>query len=197
MSAISVEAGRFSSETGRMPRLFVALRPPPEIRERLLDLMEGLPAARWQDDEQLHLTLRFVGEVDPRSAEDIAMALADVRATGFILNLHGVGTFGRRGRTDTLWVGAPRTGLLYELRNKIEHALVRAGLPPEPRRFHPHITLARFSRGSGTDAGPFLQRHATFQTPPFAVTHFGLYESRLGREGADYTLVERWPLAPA
>ena len=76
-----------------MHRLFVAIRPTEEVRERLLNLMEGLPDVRWQDDEQLHLTLRFVGEVERPLAEDLAAALQQIRFDRFSIALAGVGKF--------------------------------------------------------------------------------------------------------
>ena len=89
-----------------MPRLFIALRPPSAIRNPLIDTMEGVEGARWQYDEQLHLTLRFVGEVDARTADDLVGALSQVRAELFTLALRGVGSFERKGRVTSLWVTA-------------------------------------------------------------------------------------------
>ena len=97
-----------------MVRLFVALRPPPAIRDRLSDAMDGVPGVRWQDDEQLHLTLRFIGEVDRPVAEDIAAALGQVHAPVPVVRLSGVGTFDRKGRVDTLWAGvSPHDALAH------------------------------------------------------------------------------------
>jgi 2'-5' RNA ligase len=174
-------------------RLFVAIRPPAVIRGDLLGLMEGVRGARWQDDEQLHLTLRFVGEVDARVAEDVAAALGTVRQPPFAVAIDGVGQFGSRGRANALWAGVRPHDALAHLHRKVDQALVRAGLEPERRAYLPHITLARFGRESGgLDA--FLARHAGLRSDPFEVTGFALYESRLGHEGATYTIVERYPL---
>lgn len=176
-----------------MHRLFVAIRPPASIRNVLLDLMEGVRGARWQDDEQLHLTLRFIGEVDARVAEDAAAALGTVRQPPFSVALDGVGQFGSRGRPNAVWVGVRPHDTLAHLHRKVDQALVRAGLEPERRAYLPHITLARFGRESGgLDA--FLARHAGLRGGTFEVKDFGLYESRLGHEGAAYTLVERYDL---
>jgi 2'-5' RNA ligase len=185
-----------SSGAFAMHRLFVAIRPAQSLRDVLLDLMQDVPGARWQDDDLLHLTLRFIGEVDRHRADDIAAALASVSAPRFAIALAGVGRFERRGRTDALWAGIAPHAALAALHRKVDHALVRAGLPPEGRAYLPHVTVARFSRGaSETGVQGFLAAHAALSTPAVPVTHFGLYESRLGREGADYTLVERYALA--
>src|SRR5687768_6887646 len=134
-------------------RLFIALRPPEPVRDALIDAMEGLDGARWQDDEQLHLTLRFVGEVERPAANDLAAQLARVESPAFDLTAGGVGVFERRGRPHTLWARVPHTGALSELRLKVERACELAGLGRETRRFTPHVTLARLSGSSGPLAG--------------------------------------------
>lgn len=179
-----------------MPRLFVALRPPPAIRARLLALAGGIPGARWQDDEQLHLTLRFVGEVDRPLAEDVAAALAGVHAPPPTVTIAGVGRFEHRGRTDALWAAVAPADALRHLQRKVEQACVRAGLPPERRAFLPHLTLARFARSAGTapEIAAWLGVHAGLACPPFVAGHLVLYQSHLGHQGARYEPVMRWPL---
>ena len=176
-----------------MHRLFVAIRPPVAIRALLHGLMEGVPGARWQDDDQLHLTLRFIGEVNGHQADDALASLGTVRHPCFQIALDGVGSFGSRGRTNALWAGVRPHDALAHLHRKIDQALVRAGLEPERRAYMPHITLARFGREAGA-IEPFLERHAGLASQPFEVSHFALFESRLGQAGASYTIVERYPL---
>jgi 2'-5' RNA ligase len=175
-----------------MHRLFVAIRPPREIRERLLGLMGGVQNAHWQTDDQLHLTLRFIGEVDRHRAEDVASALAGIRHERFELALSGVGSFGKRGR-GALWAGLVPQDQLKALHKKVDQACLRAGLEPDPRAYHPHITLARLGRSSGA-VEPFLKRWGGLASPPFEADGFCLYESRLGSEGASYTVAERYSL---
>lgn len=177
-----------------MHRLFVAIRLPAPIRERLLGVMEGAPGARWQSEEQLHLTLRFVGEVERTQAEDIAIALADVRTPPFAIALQGAGRFGEGSRAGSLWVGVSPHAPLIALHKKVEQACRRAGLPPEGRAYLPHITVARMRRSAGSTEA-FLQMAAAVASEPFTVDSFDLYESRLGGEGASYTLAERYRLA--
>jgi RNA 2',3'-cyclic 3'-phosphodiesterase len=174
-----------------MPRLFVAIRPPAPIRQQLTALQEGVDGARWQDDEQLHITLRFIGDIDPHTGEDVVDALHSVRTPPFEIALRGTGSFDRRGRIEALWAGLAPHEPLANLHRKIDQALVRIGLPHEGRAYLPHISLAR-----GRMAAPeaFLAAQAGLTSPPFAVTHFALFESVLGREGARYTVVERWAL---
>lgn len=176
-----------------MHRLFVAVRPPSAVRDILLDLMEGVPAARWVDDEQLHLTLRFIGEVDRHQAADIDAALAAVRHPPFDLALAGLGAFERRGEARILWAGVAPHDALHGLHKKIDHALVRTGLEPERRAFHPHITVARFGRGA-PDLRPLLEQAGTLSGASFPVEDFRLYESDLSPQGAVYTVAGRYSL---
>ena len=176
-----------------MHRLFVALRPPREMRETLLALMGGVPGARWQDDEQLHLTLSFIGEVDRPEADDIASALAAVDGPRPTVALQGAGSFDHKGRVHSVWAGiAPDAGL-HRLHDRINHALLAAGARPEQRAFKPHITLARFGREAGPIA-PFLAGIAGLASAPVALDAFLLFESRLGHNGASYEAIARYPL---
>ncbi len=175
-----------------MHRLFVALEPPPRVRDRLLAAMGGVAGARWQRDDQLHCTLRFVGEVDRHAAQDIAAALGGVRHPAVEVTLGEPGVFDRRGRIDTLWVGAGPFEPLHALKKAVDAALVRAGVPPEARAFRPHITLARFGRLAG-DAGGFVPQ-VPLAGLGWRADAFALYESTLGHDGADYEIVERYPL---
>ena len=177
-----------------MIRLFVAIELPPAVRDTLLAAMGGVAGARWQRDDQLHLTLRFIGEVDRHQASDIVAALASVHFVPFELALAAPGTFDRRGRVDTLWVGVTPQAEVTALAKRVDQALARVGLPPETRAFLPHITVARFGRGSGPlGAFPAVPMPIT----PFPVTGFALWESRLGHDGADYSVIERYPIQAA
>lgn len=180
-----------------MHRLFVALRPPRAIREHLLGLMGGVPGARWQVDEQLHLTLRYIGEVGPHTAEDIATVLGSVRHGRVELRLDGCGVFDdSRGRPTAVWAGVSPRDPLAALHRKVDQAIVRAGLEPERRAYLPHITLARMS-GSAGPVDRWLAEHAALTSAPFAIDTMSLYESRLGHGGASYEPVARYPLTGA
>ncbi|WP_442679858.1 RNA 2',3'-cyclic phosphodiesterase [Sphingomonas sp. ASY06-1R] len=176
-----------------MHRLFVALRPPRPLRLQLLDVMGGVPGARWQTDDQLHLTLRFIGEVDGAQAEDIAVALNRIDHPQPEIVLAGVGTFDHKGHVNTLWAGIAANAALTTLHKRVDRALVTCGLPPEPRAFTPHITLARMGRHAGPVA-PFLARTAALTSAPLTLDAFCLFESHLGSEGAVYDAVARYPL---
>lgn len=174
-------------------RLFIALRPPAVVREPLLDAMEGLEGARWQDEEQLHLTLRFLGDVETPAANDLAAALGRVSAEPFTLKVEGVGTFDRRGMPTAIWARIPATPALGALRQKVERACETAGLGRETRRFTPHVTLARLNRASG-DIGGWLASLGDLAAGPWPVDSFVLYRSHLGHEGSIYEPVMRYRL---
>lgn len=177
-----------------MHRLFVAIRLPGPIRARLLDVMGGVPGARWQTDEQLHLTLRFIGEVDAHVADDLAAALLGVTHPPFEVALAGAGHFSRGGRSGALWIGVSPHDALASLHKKVDGACRRAGLPSEGRAYLPHITVARLGRTAGP-VDPFLRLASATASEPFTVDSFCLYESTLGSEGATYEIVERYRLS--
>ena len=155
--------------------------------------MGGVAGARWQDDEQLHLTLRFIGEVDRPAADDVATALERISHPAPEIALCGVGAFRRKGRPHTLWAGIAADERLGVLQKRVERALTLAGIPPEPHAFFPHVTLARLNRAAGP-VEPFLVRNAGLTVPSFKPAAFLLFESQLGRSGATYDAVARFPL---
>ena len=175
-----------------MHRLFVAIRPPAPIRAALLAAMHGVRGVHWQDEDQLHLTIRFIGEVDRHQANDLAAALGSIRHTSFAIALNGIGRFERRGK-GALWAGVIPQDDLRLLHKKVDQACQRIGLPPDARAYHPHITLARFGRGSGPiDA--FAEASGGLSSAPFLVDNFRLYESHLKSDGALYSVIERYPI---
>ena len=176
-----------------MHRLFVAIRPPAPIRQLLLAAMGGISGARWQSDDQLHLTLRFIGEVDRHLAGDVHAALGGVHHAPFALALNGIGCFERRGLPDAVWAGVTPHDQVKALHRKIDAALLRVGVPPDERAFLPHITIARLNRNAGP-IGNLLEGVGGLSTPVFTVDNFALFESDLTHEAAVYSVVERYPL---
>ncbi len=174
-------------------RLFVGARPPAAVRAALAGAMGGIPGARWQADEQLHVTLRFIGEVDGHQAEDIAIALDRVRHPAFEATLGDAGVFERQGRIDSLWAGLHPRAAFAGLHARIDGALRAAGVAPDRRAFLPHVTLARFARGAAPTAEVAL-RVAVPAIGAFAIERFTLYESRLGSEGASYEAIAHYRL---
>ncbi|KWV96345.1 RNA 2',3'-cyclic phosphodiesterase [Erythrobacter sp. AP23] len=176
-------------------RLFIGIRPPAAIRDALIDLMEGVDGARWQDEDQLHLTLRFIGEVDSHQADELAGRLHAANCPSPELTVRGVGTFAKKGRAHTLWAGIENSPELQRLQRRVERYCVNAGLEPERRKYHPHITLARLNRSTGP-LDPFLLRHQGLRLGPWQVEDYILYEAFLRPEGSFYEPVVRYPLEP-
>ncbi len=173
-----------------MLRLFVGIGLPPDLKLRISLLCTGVPEARWVDAGNFHLTLRFIGEVDEGVASDIDAALLRLAAPRFSLALAGVGQFGTR----MLWVGVEKNPVLLQLQAKVESALQRAGIPPEGRRYTPHVTLARLRQPLGPRVPAFLAEHALFRAPPFDVERFSLIASYLTKNGAIYEDQADYPL---
>ena len=177
-------------------RLFVAITLPDEQRAQLATLANGLPGARWVNEENLHLTLRFLGELDGGQAADVDEALAGLRVPGFELQLEGVSHFGEGRKLRSLWAGVQPNPVLDRLHDKIEQALIRVGLSPEKRKFRPHITLARFKSNPGPKLQEFLAHNALFRSAPFPVDSFTLYSSFLSTNGAIHRAEADYPLEP-
>ena len=176
-----------------MHRLFVALRPPEPIRDFLLDAMDDSADFRWQDDEQLHVTLRFIGEVERPVADDLADALGRIRSEKLDLRIAGVGRFEQRS-AGALWAGVEPREPVAALAAKVERTCQSVGLEPERRAFHPHITLARWNRRS-RGVAQVMQAHNRLTSDPWRVGAFTLFESRLSRHGAHYEEVANFALA--
>ena len=180
-----------------MPRLFVALDMPEEIKNALAPLMRGLGDVRWTSEDQLHLTLRFIGELDNGRANDVADALSLVLGIPFNLRLKGIGHFPPRGEPRVIWTGVEHQPELSALKRRIDRALGQAGIERDATKYKPHVTLARLRRPP-TQAGlaTYLLRHSLFLSPPFPVSGFKLFSSWLDGYGADHQVEASYDLVP-
>ena len=176
-----------------MIRLFVALSLPETVRRQLGLLDGGVPGARWTSLENLHLTLRFIGEGDGRTAQDIDDALAAIDTSPFSLELAGVGEFGGK-MPHMLWAGVRPNEKLLHLQRKVETALQRIRLPPEKRKYSPHVTVARLRGAPLPKVREFLQAHALFASLEFRVESFALYSSQLSHNGSIYRMEREYRL---
>ena len=166
-------------------RLFFGIRPPRAIREALLAIMSDVDNARWQDDTQLHLTLRYIGEVDTHMAEDVANTASSLCFDPFEMAVSGVGIFEKKHRPTLLYARITPAETLMRYQRKLERILQQCGLKPEDRKFVPHITIARLNSASGPVA-PFLARNAGLALGPWRVDSYILYESTLTEKGSFY-----------
>jgi 2'-5' RNA ligase len=174
-------------------RLFVALSIPNEVAASLLLLQGGVPGARWQSRDQLHLTLRFVGEVDGADARALDDALAGIDAPAFEMQLHGVGQFGNK-QPDSLWAAARQNELLEHLQKKVANAIRRGGTPADAHKFTPHVTVARLRHPDLDKVREWLTHHALYTSDEFTVGQFHLYSSKLTSDGSIYRIEQSYDL---
>lgn len=179
-----------------MPRLFTAIEIPENLRQRLGLLRAGLRGARWIDPENYHITLRFVGDIDGATAREFAQALARVRQSAFEIRLDGLGIFGER-KPRALWAGVEPSAPLLSLQRAHERAARAAGLPPEPRNFKPHITLARLNGGQPEDVARYLELQGGPLGASFRANRFVLYSSRASTGGGPYVVEQAYALLDA
>ncbi len=179
-----------------MPRLFVALGLPDTVRDALIDRQNGLDGARWIEPGDLHITLRFVGDVSGGDARALDRELEAVRGRPFALSLADFDAFGG-AKPRSLFARVAPDPALTTLQARIERACQAAEMEPERRRFSPHVTLGRLRGNQAVRAGEWLARQAPLRLPPFPVTHFGLYSARASVGGGPYVLEADYPLEPA
>jgi 2'-5' RNA ligase len=179
-----------------MPRLFTALEIPRNAAMSLSLLRGGLPGARWIDVENYHITLRFIGDVDGRTADEIVERLDRIDRPEFQIRLDGIGSFGSK-KPHSVWAGVSPLPEMYALQAEIERICQRIGLPPDPRKFTPHVTLARLKSSRVDDVVHYLSSRGNFQTSSFTVPRFVLLSSRESVGGGPYLTEEVFPLSEA
>ncbi|PKQ08716.1 MAG: RNA 2',3'-cyclic phosphodiesterase [Alphaproteobacteria bacterium HGW-Alphaproteobacteria-12] len=175
-----------------MIRLFTALEIPDEAAERLQRLQQGIDGARWVERTDLHITLRFIGDVPEDVADDIDEALSDGPAQPFEIEIEGVGEFGGKA-PHTLWAGVRKSEPLRLLQERQERALRRIGVAPDKRKFIPHVTIARLGRVSTETVHRFIEANNLFAAPAFTVERFTLYSARSRTGGGPYVAEKHYP----
>jgi RNA 2',3'-cyclic 3'-phosphodiesterase len=169
-------------------RLFVSIEFPPAITQLLADLDPHLRGVRWLAPEQMHLTLSFLGNVSAETEEKLRGNFSVISWKAFFLPLSGLGTFPGKGRPNILWLGVGQGHPhLFQLYKRVQEAALAAGLEPDLRAFHPHITLARCRDVSAESLRPFLRAHAGFDAGMIHVKSFCLNSSELSPAGSVYT----------
>ncbi|MDH4983379.1 RNA 2',3'-cyclic phosphodiesterase [Hyphomicrobium sp. D-2] len=177
-----------------MPRLFTGIEIPPEIREEIARLKHPLPGgSRWTEPDNLHLTLRFVGDIEPPQAQEFSDNLESIDLDAFELRLSGLGVFGGN-EPRSIWAGVEDSAPLEALARANDRAARSAGLPPDGRAFKAHVTLARLKYASSDDIARVLQRLGAFRTRPFIVSRFVLYSAKPNTGGGPYAIEEAFNL---
>ena len=176
-----------------MPRLFTGLELPKSLATELSLMRGGLSGARWIDVENYHLTLRFIGDVDERAAQDVHGMLERIRRDAFTVTLERLHAFG--GDRPRVIVAAARpTTPLVELQAEQERLIRRLGLPAETRKFAPHVTLARLRQASPMAVANYLSVRGWLSSLAFEVDHFVLFSSRDSVGGGPYVAEAVYPL---
>lgn len=176
-----------------MPRLFSGIEVPADIAQRLCTLRGGLEQARWIDPENYHVTLRFIGDVDGVTAERFDDALSKIKSLPFELTLEGLGVFGGK-KPRAVWAGVQSNTALDALFRANDLAAQNAGLAPESRNFHPHVTLARLRGAKSGPVARYLENNGAFASSPFTVSRFVLFSARESRGGGPYIVERSYPL---
>jgi 2'-5' RNA ligase len=169
-------------------RLFVSIELPHSITQHLAELDPHLRGVRWLAPEQMHLRLSFLGNVPAEAEETLKKNLSAIEWKAFFLPITGLGTFPGKGRPNIVWIGVG-TGHphLFQLHKRVQEAAIRAGLEPDLRAFHPHVTIARCRDVSAESLRPFLRTHAAFDAGMVHVESFCLNSSELTPAGSVYT----------
>jgi len=178
-----------------MPRLFTGLEIPPEIAARLAMLRGGLPGARWIEPADYHLTLRFIGDIDRRTARDIADFLAELRPDPLTLTITGLDVFGG-ARPHAVYASVALTRPLADLQADHERIIRAAGLAPEKRKFTPHVTLAHLRGASPLDLADYLATRGGFPRITFSPERFVLFSAREQIGGGPYLVEVAYPIGP-
>ena len=176
-----------------MPRLFTGLEIPAEIGQSLSNLRGGLPGARWIDPENYHVTLRFIGDIDGASANEIASMLFRVDRKPFEVKVQGLQSFGGRKPRAVVATIAPSKPLM-ELQAELERMMQRIGLDPEGRKFIPHVTLARLYDATDRDVADYLSIRGYFPSKVFMAERFVLFSSRASTGGGPYVVEDAYEL---
>jgi len=175
-------------------RLFTAITIPDDIKAKLEELFIPIEGLKWQQKSQMHLTLRFIGEVDKRMAKTVTDELEKVKVASFLINLSRLGSFPRKGNPKVVWIGVKENSSLNDLHARIELACRDAGLEPDERSFKPHITIARNKGADGEKVRSYIENQTVPDFEPIQVTDFLLFRSELTANGAIHHIEKKFAL---
>jgi RNA 2',3'-cyclic 3'-phosphodiesterase len=170
---------------GNMPRLFTGLEIPSDVALDLQIMQGGIPGARWMEPSNYHLTIRFIGDIDVGTGREVALSLQEVRFKPFDVRLKSVGVFGGN-KPHSLYAGIEDNPELKRLHDVHERLFQTLGLPAEPRKFIPHVSLARLKDAEPRALQRWVEVHSLYSTPSFTVSRFVLFSSRPLKGGGPY-----------
>ncbi len=175
-----------------MVRLFVGLEIPETMYPELEFAQAGVEEAHWQRNDQLHLTLAFIGDTSNNIMREIEGELARITFDPFDLRLSGVGMFGKPGSPKALWAGVEDKAPLLKLHEKIMHILEPLGLDLDQRKYKPHVTLARFKKHAQSRVGDWLALNDTLRSHKETISHFSLFSSQMTSNGSYFDVESRF-----
>ena len=177
-----------------MPRLFIAIDIPDPIKDKICELRRNLPGVRWTVRDQIHITMRFIGDSDDMLFSKIKSSLSEIKLPPFGLELTGSGFFPNERRPSVFWLGCGENRGLSDLKEYMDLVLDSCGIPPERRKFQPHITVARLKLVNEKDCIKLKNIHKVLFPTGFNVTGFVLYSSLLKGNGAEHSKECIYPL---
>ena len=180
-----------------MPRLFTGVELPPDVAQDLAIMKGGIEGARWIDPDNYHLTLRFIGDIPDRAADELTGELQRVVAMpAFNIALAGMGVFGTR-KPHSLYVKVEESPDLRRLQAMHERVCQSLGMAPEQRKFIPHVTIARLRGAIPRQVQAYVSAHNLYRSRVFDVSQFVLFSARSSRGGGPYGREDVYPLERA
>jgi RNA 2',3'-cyclic 3'-phosphodiesterase len=176
-----------------MPRLFTGLELPDAVAGQLALERGGIPGARWMEPEDYHITLRFIGDIDARTARDVDETLSEIRRPKALVRFEQLSWFGGDKPRAIVAKVKPEPALM-ELQAEQERLLRRVGLAPETRKYTPHVTLARLRGVRQAAVASYLTSRGALLADSFTAERFALYSAREGSGGGPYVVEAAYPL---
>ena len=173
-----------------MIRVFIGLDLPEDIKRSLGLLKSSVRGAKWVPLENLHITIRFIGEVPENILQNIKEELREISFYNFKVKFKDIGHFSAKSTPKVIWVGLDPLEEIMELREKIDEALTKANIPLEKKKYIPHVTLARLKGSKFPEVAEYLQQGMGFFTREFEIGEMILYSSKQKEEGSVYSVEE-------
>jgi RNA 2',3'-cyclic 3'-phosphodiesterase len=176
-----------------MPRLFTGLELPGAVVAQLALMRGGVVGARWLESEDYHITLRFIGDIDARTAQDVAETLSDIRRPKALVRFEELSWFGA-DKPRAIVAKVKAEPALMDLQAEQERRLRRIGIEPETRKYTPHVTLARLRGARQAAVANYLAERGALIAESFTAERFVLYSAREGLGGGPYVVEAAYPL---
>ncbi len=174
-------------------RLFIAIPLSQQVKKRLLDC-QTIDGIKWQRPDQIHLTLKFLGDTDENLIGDLKEGLGKIDLPEFSLAINGFGYFPKGKQPRILWAGISSNSMLEKLHQEVEEICIKLGFESEQRKFKPHITVGRIKKATKRAVVKFVNQHNKFHISDVSIKEFVLYESKLNPKGARHLRLETFQL---